>query len=830
MKYEIVTPDDADGEAAHRLRLLISYRDSEREQSSTPSANTNSKTDSDMTTMPLMGQPLDTLMNRLEADLEESDSSRASDLAARLRAQPLRADSLDAIARLHTLWMHAGDPAAARAVLDDDGAAVHDAAPPDARPDIRMQLALYRLQVARHLGENDAVTHAIGEMHDVVRTSPTLDADRFVRARILDTLEYDHAEHALDAIELRHALNGALADRAAFRAWDEANRQCLRAWALRRLGRDDDARAAAEAAVAAVASAGADQDINADDWLRIGHAMIEIAPLQFDTIRQAVESRIADWALPPRREAEVRLARLAARAAYAQGDLDGALARCEMARYSLESDGGDDFIEYELPWLLEAGRFDDAGRCAFFHVYQLESSMLDRVGRIIHARLAEPTDTSVWWPLCAMRAAGFEPTLERLVELGAQERDALAARSPTHGEIFAALGSLDGDALRYAVADAAREVALRRAPGHPWIARLAAVYDGETGRIDATTQAARLLAAAQEGEMHDNRTAIMLTQARIGALGVAAALKLPLPPSLRSGLWSYVFSARVEDLAEEAIDALPAAEQAPVRADLQRLRIAAYEQGRACMERFFETGKGHPYDACAHLYSMLCNNLAILYRDEDRYDEALVLHRNGIAASSFAEHYSGVRYVLACQGKDDEMVEAAEQLWHYAAEYGFSRHDPNWYVRDVVRALYRLDRCNELPIWLERLVGWQREHDQVDGSLPDEALIARFVFASHMAASHPDQASALYDAARGQADTSSDLDVLIRAADAAYELGRRSDVKYFYERVLAGNRHAAEPLDLMEDVIERRIREADAPASPDSPTAAPNKRWWKFWQ
>lgn len=295
-------------------------------------------------------------------------------------------------------------------------------------------------------------------------------------------------------------------------------------------------------------------------------------------------------------------------------------------------------------------------------------------------------------------------------------------------------------------------------------------------------------------------------------------------------MWSYAFSGWIEGRVEEAIDALPAAERAPVRADLLRLRIAAYEQGRACMERFFETGKGHPYDACAHLYSMLCNNLAILYRDEDRYDEALVLHRSGIAASSFAEHYSGVRYVLACQEKDDEMLEAAEQLWHYAAEYGYSRHDPNWYVRDVVRALYRVDRCNELPIWLERLVGWQREHDQVDGSLPDEALIARFVFVSHMAASHPDQASALYDAARGQADASRDLDVLIRAADAAYDLGRQSDTKYFYERVLAGNRHAAEPLDLMEDVIERRIREADAPAAPDPATAAPNKRWWKFWQ
>ncbi|NHV30237.1 hypothetical protein [Burkholderia sp. D-99] len=783
-----------------------------------------------MTTMTLTGQPLDTLMNRLEADLEESDSSRESDLAARLRAQPLRADSLDAIARLHSLWMHAGDPAAARAVLDDDGAGVHDAAPPDARADIRMQLALYRLRVARHLGENDAVTHAIGQMHDIVRTSPTLDADHFVRADIFDTLEYDHAEHALDAIELRYALNGAIAERATFRAWDEANRQCLRAWALQRLDRADDARAAAEAAVAAIASAAADQDIDADDWLRIGRAMIEIAPLQYDTIRQAVESRIADWALPPRREAEVRLARLAARAAHAQGDLAGALARCEMASHSLESGGSDDFIEYELPWLLEAGRFDEAGRRAFFHVYQIESSMLDRVGQIIHARLAEPTDTSVWWPLCAMRAAGFQPTLERLVELGAERPDALAARSPAHGEIFAALGSLEGDALRYAIADAAREVALRRAPGHPWIARLAAVYDGETGRIDATTQAARLLAAAQEGEMHDNRTAFTLTEARIRALGVAATMKLP-PPSLRSGLWSYAFAGWIEDKAEEAIDALPAAEQTAVRADLERLRIAAYEQGRACMERFFETGKGHPYDACAHLYSMLCNNLAILYRGVERYDDSLVLHRNGIAASSFAEHYDGVRYVLARQGKDDEMLEAAEQLWHYAAEYGYSRHEPNWYVRDVVRALYRVERCNELPIWLERLVGWQREHNQFDGSLPGEALVARLLFAVYMAESHPDQASALYDAARAQADASRDLDVLLGAGNAAYELGRQPDAKYFYERVLAGNRHAAEPLDLKVDEIERRINEAGAPPPASGPTtAAPNKRWWKFWQ
>ncbi|WP_124646780.1 hypothetical protein [Burkholderia ubonensis] len=805
--------------------ILISYRDSEMEKSMTPSVTT--------TTTPLTGQQLDNLMDRLEADLEESDSSRASDLAARLRAQPLRAHSLEAVERLHTLWMHADDPAAARAVIDVDGASVHEAAPHGARSDIRMHLALFRLQIAHHLRDGDAIRHAIGDMHDIVRTSPDVGAERYRGLRIFDVLERDRADHALDTIELRHALNGATPGRGAFRAWDEADRQCRRAWALQRLDRPDDARAAADAAVAAIAAPGEDQDIDAYDWLRIGDAMIEIAPRQLDAIRQAVAARIGGWALPPRREAEVRLARLAARASHALGDLQGALAQCEFARYSLESDGGDDFVEYELPWLLEAGRVDEAGRRAFFHLYQNESSMDERVAHIIHAHLADPADTSVWWPLCAMRAAGFAPTFERFVALGEARNGALAARSPAHGEIFAALGTLDGDALRYAVADAARAVAQRCAPGHPWIERFAAVYDGETGRIDATAQAARLLAAALEGEMTDNRTAFVLTRARIGALGVAAAMKLP-PPRLPSGLWSYAFACQIDDVAEEAIEALPDAEQEQVRADLERLQIAVYEQGRACMERFFETGNGHPYDACAHLYSMLCNNLAILYRGEKRYDEALALHRSGIAASPFAEHYDGVRYVLACQRKDEEMLEAAERLWHYAAEYGYSRHEPNWYVRDVVRALWRVDRCNEMPIWLERLVGWQRENDQHEGRLPDEALVARLTFAMYMAESHPDQAAALYDAARPQVDASTSPEVLDRAGDAAYELKRAADTKAFYERAIVSNLRAQNPIDLNIDAIGERIHsfpENQPESDPEpAPAAAPQKRWWKFWQ
>lgn len=55
-------------------------------------------------------------------------------------------------------------------------------------------------------------------MHDVVRTSPPLDAWHGGRLR---RLERDGAAYALDALEWRHALNGAIADRTRFRVWEK---------------------------------------------------------------------------------------------------------------------------------------------------------------------------------------------------------------------------------------------------------------------------------------------------------------------------------------------------------------------------------------------------------------------------------------------------------------------------------------------------------------------------------------------------------------------------------------------------------------------------------
>jgi hypothetical protein len=235
-------------------------------------------------------------------------------------------------------------------------------------------------------------------------------------------------------------------------------------------------------------------------------------------------------ALPKRREIEVRLARLQARARYAQGDLAGALALCETARYALDDDGTDDFVGYELPWLLEAGQLEAAGELAFFRLYQAENvprdDKLADVLRVVHERLADPADTSVWWPLCVMRACYDAHTLYDLLVYAAPTTP-WAEVSKTHQALFDSLSAeenffgKDSDSrceARYdGIFTAARSLAEARAPGHPWIRRLAAEQDYARGRIDRATQIALLETVIREG-LGDNLTAYLLFDARLERL------------------------------------------------------------------------------------------------------------------------------------------------------------------------------------------------------------------------------------------------------------------------------------------------------------------------
>jgi hypothetical protein len=108
---------------------------------------------------------------------------------------------------------------------------------------------------------------------------------------------------------------------------------------------------------------------------------------------------------------------------------------------------------------------------------------------------------------------------------------------------------------------------------------------------------------------------------------------------------------------------------------------------------------------------MLCNNLAIKYRSQQRYEEAAALHHKGLSSSPFAEHHDGLLWCAICRDDRPGIVTAAEQLWHFTQDYGYSRHCPTDYFPSVALALYQLGRAGEIGIWLERLDQWFEELD-----------------------------------------------------------------------------------------------------------------------
>jgi hypothetical protein len=78
------------------------------------------------------------------------------------------------------------------------------------------------------------------------------------------------------------------------------------------------------------------QDIDENDWLRLADSIIEYLPDELSVIEEKWRRLTAFWALPRRREIEMRIARLDACARHAKGDLSGAIERCADARHSLD--------------------------------------------------------------------------------------------------------------------------------------------------------------------------------------------------------------------------------------------------------------------------------------------------------------------------------------------------------------------------------------------------------------------------------------------------------------------------------------------------------------
>ncbi|MCA3193415.1 MULTISPECIES: hypothetical protein [unclassified Cupriavidus] len=133
------------------------------------------------------------------------------------------------------------------------------------------------------------------------------------------------------------------------------------------------------------------------------------------------------------------------------------------------------------------------------------------------------------------------------------------------------------------------------------------------------------------------------------------------------------------------LDEVPASQAA-----LKPMLEAMCRKGLACFEAYFETGEGdaagHGGNADPHLYSLLCRLMArTLPADATHLDEKVALHRKGMAASDFIDHWIDLLDAYASAGQHQQVVDmAGEVLNRYPVERNPA--DVSWAFSRLVAA------------------------------------------------------------------------------------------------------------------------------------------------
>ena len=760
--------------------------------------------------------PIDTHSSVLSADALEAflddteealDEQFQSELAPALiqdnvrdalQRHPYRADTLASVRRLARLWRHAGEPDVALQVLDGDGQAVLAAVPDDEREDTQLALALTRVEVLGDSPERalPAAEAAYALLHGMAHGAQSQEAWDYLgslagRAGLFE-LERRCAAG-------RHDYQRAQAARAPYRAYDKAHTALWRAHSYAREGAATQAQAAAAAAIKAFHDAEPGQDLDVNDWLYLGDSMVTLLPESVAAIVERVQAMAAEtMPLPHRREIAVRAARLQARALHRQGALAEALETARGGRYVLGCDENDAFSALVLDWLLEAGQQSKAAALAFECVFNERPVSSDHACRVALAQLADDGSrsgtgaSSPYWPLLLAWASTVEAT-----------------------------AWVVGDEDPAAFFKAHLQVARAGGVALPAIDAVEGLY-----LIDSAHDYAAALPLLESAVRDPALTSTVVSNiwlCRMQLHGVERALQMPFVDTACAG-WSYNAGVTLE---YGTRDALAPGSAWPEDA-VQALATRYYERGLAQFERFFETGQGMYRDGGVHPYSMLCNNLAIDYvRHKSDYRGALALHRKGIEASPFAEHYEGVMRCLLRLEDETGFLDAADQLWQYAARYGYSRHSPAGYIIDVAKCLHRHERGQEIPVWLERLETWwdsldEEERAEHAGRYWDTLSVTLYC----MGYTQETAALARLDAVLPALCAAGEPMATRMAANSLSRAGQ-------HERALALYRQALAQLDQVEQPdpwhVEQRTQALSGMADCEQAMRA-SRPWWRFWK
>lgn len=737
-------------------------------------------------------------------DEQPSNISREDRIAAAvelMEQQTFAPTSALELERLHDFWLALGKPESANHLLQTHRHQVQFA------EDSAVRLALSDIQSRMGFDKASAIALLLPTAQAISQLTDHEDADSFWsiwRDMVYELKAWEVAAIGVDMLRAQQRQNPDMADD---NAYLDAMAFVQKAELAQKSGNASQTTQLVQSAISTLRYAPADQEVDFDRWMTLADEVLSAAPQSLPSLLMACEQRLASTEVRPPSQAikthrKVRIVRLQAQACAQAGQLEAALQLAPQGHFGLTDDHGDPFTSQQLQWLVQAGRLDDAADLALESVLHARPVSAVTAYHLARERIDTDPQRSITWALI-LAMGGIDEDMRQLL---AQED--MAAHPP---EFY-------------------MNMVRAAQPQHPVLAVIEGMKWAEKRKMELALPLLEQ-SVGQHPEFADSDKLPALWAARFATLPLEEALARPFPES-HGGHWCYAAGVVLDD--EDDLAPLMGGKK-KVPSDEVRLPLVVryYEMGLARFEQFWATGQGAYKDADLHVYSMLCNNLAIKYRFAERYDDAAALHRKGLESSPFAEHQDGLMWCAILKDDDSEIVAEAERLWHFVQDHGYGRHDPTSYFSTVSMSLYKLDRDDEISIWLERLDQWFEELDEEDQASERRDYLATLMsMLDFQSSTQPELVLPRLRAHQAEVTALRDCYPLRRLACALEAYPE------LLEESLALHKKAHSFLDKDDDEDERRMsREGIARAerkigernAEAGNASSGRKAWWKFW-
>ncbi|MEO9102120.1 MAG: hypothetical protein ABI212_14845 [Burkholderiaceae bacterium] len=651
--------------------------------------------------------------------------------------QDIRPDCPVLLFRLAWLWMQVGKHRQSVQAWQRYEAAMRALPASAKRLEVRSDLAMSAVEALRHdayqpeapTDANASLKATVADAAGVLSTYP-LDRQDERDWEHLSEIATSLGDHVLarQCIDSRHAVALADPDQATHQAWNEAQMLTKLAHAFATGGDLGRGQALARQAITTLAGAAPGQEVNADDWLDLGYALLPLARDQTRAIEKYACACLDAGTSPERRdEVEGRGVGFGSWSweVGSRERVDVATYKAERARSAWTSETEGLSIVMLLDLLLQTGERLEAARLAIDCVWTKRRGTEQHACKLALQQLEQPGDEVRFWWALTLACAASEPEPESQPEPDPYSdpelefpKVLLAGCKPA--EFFARYFAL----------------ARKQLPGHP----AADVMEGY--RLSLHEDYSRALPLLEKlnqcPDIANHRAVDQLWLTRVQVLGLERGLARGFVES-SAGRWSLSMAMCLEGRFKRKY---PNALDWPA-ARLDELITRYYEQGLIRFEAIFNAAKGRPKDFNAHEYSSLCEQLGNRYRLlPEQSGRALELHEKGNAASPSAGNYAGLMWCHHAAGRKEAFVEAADRLWHHASESHW-QHEPIEYFPQVCLALLQLERDAEIPFWLQRFVQWgNRDTGHWEAGRIDQYMETLLQLLRMMARKNPDDALA----------------------------------------------------------------------------------------